>query len=394
MPSVTAGKFLESRLHAHSVSAIHRRIRVNFISTKFRQVASNLQRLGEMLRTADQLVVGVFALSLTASCGRPAASPVAEAASLTPVPLAENAKREIRLTGALEAVRSTKIVVPTIYGSGGQQTLTRLVANGVRVKAGDVIAEFDPTQQLDNARDAQAKYEDLGHQVEQKKAQNRADAENREASLKQAQAALDKALLELQKGPILSEISRLENEVRANLERQLVASLKESLPAHDRADTAALRLLELQRDRQKIALERWQNNIALLQVRAPLAGLVALQVLYRNNTITHPQEGDQLFRGQPLVSIFDPSEMLVRCAVGEPDGAALVAGTQARVYLDAYPDLVLPAHFEFASPVAASNLGSPIKTFTAIFKLDQTDPRLMPDLSAAVVLEPPGSGAK
>ena len=347
-----------------------------------------------MRRTADQRVIGVCAIALAASCGRPAASPVAEAASPTPVQPVAPAKREIRLTGALEAVRSTKIVVPTIYGSGGQQTLTRLVANGARVKAGDVIAEFDPTQQLDNARDAQARYEDLGHQVEQMAAQIRADAENREASLKQTQAALDKALLELQKGPILSEISRLENEVRADIARRHVASLKESISARARADAATLRLLELQRDRQKINLERWQNNIALLQVRAPLAGMVALQVLYRNNTITHPQEGDQIYRGQPLVSIFDPSEMLVHCAVGEPDGAVLVAGARARVYLDAYPDLVLPAHFEFASPVAASNLGSPIKTFTAIFKLDQTDSRLMPDLSAAVVLEPSGAGAQ
>src|SRR5690242_15785245 len=245
-----------------------------------------------MQRRVGQFVLGVGVMLLT-SCGRPTGT--AEAASVTPVQAVEP-KREIRLTGVLEAVRSTKIVVPTIYGSGGQQTLTRLVSNGVRVKAGDPIAEFDPTQQLDNARDAQAKYEDLGHQVEQKAAQNRADAENREAALKQAQAALDKALLELQKGPILSEITRLENEVKAEIARKHVASLKESNAAHDRADGAALRLLELQRDRQKIALERWQNNIAQLQVRAPLAGMVALQVLYRNNTITHPQEGDQLFR--------------------------------------------------------------------------------------------------
>jgi len=101
----------------------------------------------------------------------------------------------------------------------------------------------------------------------------------------------------------------------------------------------------------------------------------------------HAQEGDQLWRGQPIVSIFDPSEMLVRCAVGEPDGAALMPGMRATVYLDAYPDIVLPAHFEFASPVASSAFASPIKSFTAVFKLDKTARVLMPDLSAAVVLE-------
>lgn len=344
-----------------------------------------------MKSRAGKLGAGVCALVL-ASCGRQAGPRVAQAASVNPGQDAQIVRREIRLTGALEAVHSTKIVVPTIYGSGGTQTLTRLIANGAHVKKGDIIAEFDPTQQLDNARDAQGRFEDLSHQVEQRAAQNRADVEYWQITLKQAQAALDKARLELQKGPALSEITRLEDEVRADMAARQVASLKESIAARTRADAATLRLLELQRDRQKIALERWQNNIALLQVRAPLAGMVALQILYRNNTITHPQEGDQLYRGQALVSIFDPSQILVRCAVGEPDAAAVATGTHARVYLDAYPDLVLPAHFEFASPVAASNLGSPIKTFTAIFKLEKTDPRLMPDLSAAVVLETEASG--
>jgi multidrug resistance efflux pump len=129
--------------------------------------------------------------------------------------------------------------------------------------------------------------------------------------------------------------------------------------------------------------------MAKLELHAPLAGMVAHQSLWRNNSLGHAQEGDQLYRGQPILSIFDPAEMLVRCAVGEPDGAALVPGSKATVYFDAYPALALPAHFEFASPVASSALGSPIKTFTAVFKLDKSDPHLMPDLSAAIVVEAP-----
>jgi hypothetical protein len=38
--------------------------------------------------------------------------------------------------------------------------------------------------------------------------------------------------------------------------------------------------------------------------------------------------------------------------------------------------------------VAASALKSPIKKFTARFRLDKSDPHLLPDLSAAVVLAP------
>jgi len=69
-----------------------------------------------------------------------------------------------------------------------------------------------------------------------------------------------------------------------------------------------------------------------------------------------------------------------------------VAGTLAfqRMPVDAYPDLSLPAHFISASPVASSGMGTPIKTFIAVFGLDKSDPHLLPDLSAAVVLSVPG----
>jgi HlyD family secretion protein len=329
-------------------------------------------------------------LAFLASCAR-STPPTTHAASL-PVSQADAPKREIRLTGTVVAVRSYKILVPQIRGQGGSLTLTRFISNGAKVKEGDLIATFDATQQLDDARDAQAKHDDHGHQVDQKRAQNRADAEKRASDLKQAEADLAKAEIELQKGPILSEIDRLKNEEKARIARLHVESLKKSGALHDQADAAALRVLELQRDRQQVALERIQSNIKLLEIRAPLAGMVAQDLVWRNNTMAHAQEGDQLWRGQSVASIFDPSEMAIRCAVGEPDDVALIPGAHAIVYLDAYPGLVLSARFESSSPVASSNLGSPVKTFSAVFKFDKSDPHLMPDLSAAVVLEPP-SGA-
>ena len=325
------------------------------------------------------------------SCSRPAPH-VAEAATAGTVPAASvPVHREIRLTGTVQAVHYSKVLIPAIYGQGGALTLTHLIPNGSQVKEGDLIAEFDSTQQADNARDAQAKFDDLSHQADQKRAQNNADAAKRASDLKQAEADLAKAEMELQKGPLLAEIDRLKNEAKSQLAKEHVASLKKSNAAHDRSDAAALKVLELQRDRQKVALDRANNNIRLLSVKATIAGVIAHQNVFRNNSVGHPQEGDQLWRGQAIVSIFDPAEMLVRCSVGEPDGIALTPGSKATVYLDAYPDLAFPAHFESASPVASSALGSPIKTFTAIFRLDKSDSHLMPDLSAAVVVEPASS---
>ncbi|MEO8099265.1 MAG: HlyD family efflux transporter periplasmic adaptor subunit [Acidobacteriota bacterium] len=337
------------------------------------------------LKLTGLVVLGV---AMLASCERSGA----EAAATPPttparVPTEATVPREARLSGIVEAVHSVRVVVPPLTGQNNRVTLTRLIGNGSRVEMGDTIAEFDPLEQMDAARTARGKQEDLEQQVQQKAAQNRADQEKRHSDLQAAQADLRKAQLEVSKAEILPDINKQQNDIRARQAQQHVESLKISQAHHDRSEEAALRILELQRDRQKVALERAQANIQNLLLKAPIAGMVAHSVQFRQGAVTHVQVGDQLTRGTGLVSIFDPSEMLVRCAVGEPDRVELKAGARATVYLDAYPDLALPAHFEAASPIATSALGTPIKTFTALFKLEKTDARLMPDLSAAVVLE-------
>ena len=190
------------------------------------------------MRCTLRKLMAVAFLVLLCCCSRPTPR-VAQAASPGTIPTASPSariKREIRITGTVQAVHYSKVLVPAIYGQGGSLTLTHLIPNGSRVREGDPIAEFDATQQADNARDAQAKFDDLGHQAEQKRAQNRADAEKRAADLKQAEADLAKAELELQKGPLLAEIDRLKNEAKAELARDHVASLKKSNAAHDRSD--------------------------------------------------------------------------------------------------------------------------------------------------------------
>jgi multidrug efflux pump subunit AcrA (membrane-fusion protein) len=299
--------------------------------------------------------------------------------------------RTIRLSGTLEAVRTTRVAVPAISGPGYELTLTRIVPNGSGVQEGDVIAEFDPLQQLDEARQSAARFDDLSFQVRQKAADNTAAAEKRRSERQQAQATLEKALLEVSKAPVQSEAEATRNRLLADKARAQLESLDRRHPDEERADRAALRVLELQRDRQRAVNDRARANLEKLRVRAPLGGMAAHATRYNNGAMVRPQEGDQLTRGNTLLSIFDPGQMLVRVSVAEPDGALLRQGLEAVVYVDAFPDVALRARFVSASPVAAAPvLSSGVKTFRAVFRLDQTDPRLMPDLSAAVVFKAAG----
>lgn len=342
------------------------------------------------LRFVSSTLALAFSL-VTLGCGRVSpthAATVSPAASDAPQPSSE---RRVHATGTVVAIHSYIVQTPQLSGQGGAQiTLTTLAPNGAKVAPGDVIAEFDRTSQLDAATQAKTKFEDLSHQVEQRTAQNQSDAEKRAADLQKAEGDLAKAELELRKGPLLSEIDRLKNEAKAEDARAHVASLRKSGKFHDVSDAAALRILELQRDRQKVAWERAVSNADRLSVKAPITGMIALQNVFRNGSLGHAQEGDQLWGGQPLLKIFDPTEMEIKSQVGEPDGAVLVPAARAIVSLDAYPSLVFAANFKSASPVASAPLDSPIKTFTAIFSLEKADPHFLPDLSVAVVILPPG----
>lgn len=331
------------------------------------------------------LAVGI-AISLLGCAREPV---VTHAAAVVTNPSPQPVRRQIRATGTVQAVHVFNVQVPQVTGQGGKMTLTSLAPNGSRVKQGDVLAEFDGTQQFDNARDARAKFDDLSHQVDQKKAEFLSNAEKRRSDLQKAEADLAKAKLQLRRGPLLSDIDREKNEVKAEDAQTHVDSLLRSNHFHDEAEAANIRVLELQRDRQKVSLDRAQRNSEKLVIHAPLAGMVALENIWRSGSMGHAQEGDQLYSGQPLIRIFDPSQMEVETLVGEPDGAILVAGARAKVHLDAYPELAFDAHFVSASPVAASALAAPIKTFSARFRLDQSDPHLLPDLSAAVIVEGP-----
>jgi len=298
-------------------------------------------------------------------------------------------RRSVRATGTIRAVNSVTVMVPRIEGQGGNLTLATIAENGTTVNIGDSLATFDRANELKLLRDAQTKLDDLQHQIEEKKAEHISNAEKRVSDLAQAQADLKKAEIETRKGPVLSALDQEKNRVKVDDAREHVASLQRSNHFHDLAEQSELRVLELQRDRSQVAVDRQNRNSDRLMVKAPLKGMVALQNIWRNNSMGHAQEGDQLWPGSPLLRLFDPSAMDVEVSVGEPDGAALVPGAKAIVHLDAFPDIRFTAHYTSASPVATSALGMSVKSFTARFRLDQSDPHLLPDLSAAVDIEPP-----
>jgi hypothetical protein len=124
-------------------------------------------------------------------------------------------------------------------------------------------------------------------------------------------------------------------------------------------------------------------------VHSPFDGIVVLNTIWKQGNMGEVQEGDQVRSGVSFMQVVDPSRMEVQVPVNQEDLPSLTVGQKASVRLDAYPGLSFPAQLETIGPMGRpGDFSGKIRTFSAVFSIVGHDPRLMPDLSAAVDVEP------
>jgi multidrug efflux pump subunit AcrA (membrane-fusion protein) len=100
------------------------------------------------------------------------------------------------------------------------------------------------------------------------------------------------------------------------------------------------------------------------------------------------QEGEEVRPGVPIVEVVSRAGMQVRARINQADGHRMRLGLPATVRLDAYPGVALRGRLEQLTPVASvSDLSTRVRVFVGIFSVAGDEPRLMPDLSAALDVE-------
>jgi len=306
----------------------------------------------------------------------------------------------LRLKGTTEAVQSRTILAPVLEGQQvNTLTLVHLVPAGTRVKQGDPIADFDRQAQTRDYFDKQAEYRKLEDQVVQEQAKEAAARAKDETELKSAEDALSKAELEVQKAEIVSKIDAEKNQETLDESKATYDQLRQTFDLKRKAARAGIRILEIQRDRTKQTMDHAQANANLMQVRAPIDGVVVLNTIWKQGTMGEVQEGDQVEPGMPFMQVVNPASMQVRVMVNQQDFPSLKIGQTAKVRLDAYPELVFPAKVEQLAPIGENgSFSNKLRVFAVVVSIEGNHPKLMPDLSAAVDVDVPaqvaGSPAK
>jgi multidrug resistance efflux pump len=283
-------------------------------------------------------------------------------------------------------VQARAILAPLLAGQQvGTLTIIRLVPAGTRVKAGDLLVEFDRQAQIRDFVDKQADYQKLVDQVAEEQAKENAARAKDETELKQAEDALRKAELEMQKAELVSRIDAEKNQETLDEAKATFNQLRETFDLKRKAAQAAIRILEIQRDRTQQTMMHAQGNANLMQIHSPLDGVVVLNTIWKQGTMGEVQEGDQVRPGVPFMQVVNPVAMQVRVHANQQDFLSLHAGQAAKVRLDAYPELVFPARLDQLAPIGeAGDFSNKVRSFVVIVSIQGNDPKLMPDLSAAV----------
>ena len=297
--------------------------------------------------------------------------------------------KSVRLNGLVEAVQFAAIRAPQLAGANNNQlVITRLVPKGTQVRAGDLVIEFDRQNQLRTAQDKRAEWLDLEEQIRKKRAEQIAARAKDETDLKAAENAVELARLDVLKNDVLPRIDAEKNKLSLDAAQAKFAQLKETLALKRKAAEAEVRILEVRRDRAALTMKQAAQNADRMAVKSPIDGFVVYRSIWRGGQQGDPQEGLETWPGAAMLDVVGASVMRVRAKVNQADVDLLRVGQQASVRLDAYPGQVYAAQLDSLAPIGVGGSFSPkVRTFSATFTIAQTDPTLMPDLSAAVDVE-------
>ena len=130
--------------------------------------------------------------------------------SVPDVPTADVTRGEfvdaLELRGEIRPLRSVVLSSPM---QSGELQILKLASNGSKVKAGDVVVQFDGTTLQRTIQEKQSELKQANAEIEQANAQARIANEQNATALMKAKYDIERAKLDVNKG---ETVSRIENE--------------------------------------------------------------------------------------------------------------------------------------------------------------------------------------
>jgi HlyD family secretion protein len=289
-------------------------------------------------------------------------------------------------TGVLRTSQSRTVIAPPI--AGGTLQIVTLAHSGAQVHTGDVVLEFDPSQQEYNLGQNRS---DL-LQAEQEIVKSKADADVQTAedqtALLKAKYAVRRAELEVSKNELVSPIDGQKNLLGLDEAKRALTQLQQDIQSHSASNQAALAISEEKRHKARLSMEQAEQNIKNMHITAPIDGLVVIHgnrdatggFFMDGMTLPDYHVGDQVNPGSSIAEVINISHLEVSAQVGETDRINLKPEQSVEMKIDALPGEKFSGKVQTVGGATSHEFwdDNSQRKFDVAVRIDSTDPRLRP----------------
>jgi HlyD family secretion protein len=227
---------------------------------------------------------------------------------------------------------------------GREMVITSLRRPGELVEAGDVVVQFDTTEQEFALREAQADLAESEQQVVKATAESKAREEEMNYQLVQARAEVRIAELEVRRNPLLAAIVARQNTLAMQAAYDRLHQIEQDIKNRKATTEAGVAIQEAARKKAMVKAATAKRNIDSMTLRAKSAGYVSVQ--QNQNTggmvmwgmeLPVLQVGDTVRAGMAVAQIPDLHTWELSARIGELDRGHLAEGQPARIAVIALP---------------------------------------------------------
>ena len=301
---------------------------------------------------------------------------------------------DVNADGELRASHFEMMTAPPI--GGGSLEITHLLHTGTPVKKGDLVMEFDPSEQRYKLEQNRSELLQADQEITKAKADAAVTAAQDKVALLKARFDVRRAELDVQKNELVSTIDARKNDLALEGAKRVLAELEQDVKSRSASGKASITLAEEKRNKAKLAMDQAQQNIDKMRVSAPMEGLVALEkneraaggFFFGGMTLPEYRQGDQVEPGSTVGQVIDPREMELAAKVGELDRNNIKEGQLVDIRLDALPGSVLHGTVKSLGGMNQRRFweADTFAKFDIVIALTSRDTRLRPGLTARVVI--------
>lgn len=290
--------------------------------------------------------------------------------------------------GELQGGRSESLIVP--MAGSPELAIVYLPESGAQVEPGDVVVEFDTTQQEFDLREAEADLLEAEQQVLRAEAEARAKLEEARYQVLSTEAEVNLAELEMRTNELLATIRQRENEIALERARNRHRQAQRNLENQEPTAGAGIDIQKAAVNKAALLAESARRKIANMTLWAKSSGYLhvlgnrnAQSIFFPGMDLPPFQVGDSARAGQAVAQIPDMSKWEVRVGIPEADRGYLEIGQPVTVQPVAVPGRDLRGHIAVLGGSAGFAWD---RAFECRIALDETDPGLRPGMTANVLI--------